>query len=488
MQGRITLSAFCRRSSYSRCVSAARHELAWSTAIHSSSTINRPFSTRRAFEDSLHVGRACSKFQIDPKKAQKWKNKLGKVPPLKLTVPDEFLYSAAPYEVDALAQIHQRSFDCNVLLEIRDVRVPASSHHPSFTRLADHRLHLICYTHADMIDSATRNRVEAWTEKSWPKSRSIFVDTRESRSFALKDKAKATDKEEDGENKVESEEHNEPPTSPYDMLYDSLLNHLETRGGINSALTVGVANTGKSSLLMALLRTARLRGDLPKSGLKKAVVQGKKKKKKKKTMMKVKGTVEIQDKPGKTREITEYLLREKPRAFFLDVPGMTPPRFFFQERPEAWFAFGAANLLPVGKNIERDVAVQAAFCNYVLYALNRDANFGYVAKLGLDGPTLDLQTVLDAAKFPKDNVDPDKMRLQQCQTFLKLFNTGNFGSVVLDDLSKPYQRFIFKDSHFKKKIWTKRRPGGFSNDDDEDSEDEADDDEGGEDDEDAFYR
>lgn len=454
------------------------------------------------------MGKSCSRFKdIDDKTLKRWKKQLGTVPKLKLVIPEDVLVTPPPYELNALAQIHDRSYECNVLLEIRDVRVPASSHHPSFTRLAEHRLHLICYTHADAIDSATRDRVEAWTEKSWPKARCIFVDTREHRSF------KDTTKTADGDGKDQGEENekigeepdgkgndqgDKPPTSPFDMVYDSLLHHLETRGGINSALTVGVSNTGKSSLLLALIRTARLRGDIPKNGLKKVILPSRRKggKKKKKKLAVHKGVVEIEDKPGKTREITEYLLRGKPRAFFLDVPGMTPPPFFFLERPEAWFAFGAANLLPLGRNLEKDVEVLSAFCNYLLYAMNRDANFGYVAKLGLDRPTLDLQTVLDACKKKtrgKDYFDPEKMRLAQCQQFLKLFNTGNFGPVILDDLSKPYERFIFKDSHFKKKTYSRRRSvdeeednyGADDTDDDTDDDDNDDDDD---DDDDSFYK
>jgi ribosome biogenesis GTPase A len=273
-----------------------------------------------------------------------------------------------------------------------------------------------------MIDAATRDRVEAWSNQGWPGSRSIFVDTRENRSDL-----------------------------PYDLLYDSLLKHLEDRGGINAALTVGVSNTGKSSLLMALIRTARARGEVPKK-LQIAQTVGKKKPKRKVT--KSKKTIEIQDRPGKTREITEYVLREKPRAFFLDVPGMTPPPFFFAERPEAWFAFGAANLLPLNKIIENDLQIQLSFCDYVLHAMNRDGCFGYVKKLGLTKPTDDLNEVLEAVKkddYAHKNKDEERLAMHRCNVFLKLFNTGNFGSIILDDLSQPYRKFVFKDSHFVKK-------------------------------------
>jgi ribosome biogenesis GTPase A len=347
-------------------------------------------------------------------------------------------HPSPPYEIEALREIHNRSFDANVLLEIRDVRVPASSHHPSFTRLAKHRLHLVCYTHADMIDPPTRDKVEAWTSKSWPGSRSIFVDTREHRSDL-----------------------------PYDLVYDSLMGYLESRGGINAALTVGVPNTGKSSVLMALLRLARTRGDITKQL--KATVSYKKKRRLGKT-----APIAILDKPGKTREITEYLLRESPRAFFLDVPGITPPQFFFQERPEAWYAYGAANLMPMSRTLATNLQAQTAFCDYVLHCLNRDGNFLYIPKLGLDGPTEDIEEVLAKVKSGmRDKYadsNPEKLQFKRCESFLKLFNTGNFGPVILDDISKPYRKFEFRDSHFVKKT----NYGGYSKRDGFDDDDEHD--------------
>lgn len=467
-----------------------------SPPLKSKSNASKESNARRDFENENHLGRACSKFQITAAQEDKWRKALrveGTVQPLKLVVHDDLLVSQPGYEMEALAQIHERSYNSQVLLEIRDVRVPASSHHPSFTRLAAHRLHLICYTHADAIDQATRDKVEEWTAWSWPDAKCIFVDTRENRAFASKaaKKEKQSTHDNDAEKGESSNEEAEAlPSSPYDMVYDSLLHHLETRGGNNAALTVGVANTGKSSLLMALIRTARLRGDLPKNGLKMAQVAPKKKKGKtsKKKVQKVKGTIEVEDRPGKTRVITEYLLRAKPRAFFLDVPGMTPPKFFFKERPESWFAMGASNLLPLGKSHAEDVEILTGFCAFVLYAMNRDANFGYVAKLRLDAPTQDLEAVLEAVKpMRKGTKDPERHRLKQCQTFLKLLNTGNFGPVILDDLSKPYEKFVFKDVHFQKKEkkadhWN-FRDRDFDDEDAYDSDSDYDDD-----DEDSFYK
>jgi hypothetical protein len=74
-----------------------------------------------------------------------------------------------------------------------------------------------------------------------------------------------------------------------------------------------------------------------------------------------------------------------------------------------------------------------------------------VKKLDLSGPTQDVDELLSKLANKYSNRLPeDKLLEKRCETFLKLFNTGNFGSVILDDISRPYTPFKFKDSHFKR--------------------------------------
>ena len=347
-------------------------------------------------------------------------------------------WSAAAYEHQGLQKIHKRSFDARVLLEIRDVRVPASSHHPSFTRLARHRTHLIAYTHADLIDAKTRDRVETWTSRIWPDSKIAFIDTR-----------------------VYSENNFLPH---FDEMLDGLLYQIECSSQ-NFALTVGCANVGKSSVLMSLLRRGKQRGLIPKSSVKTRVSKSKSN-----TRKGINPPVE--DVPGKTREITEYLLREKPRAFFMDVPGITPPPYFFEERPEAWFGLGAANLLPLQEKSVKNVELQKQFCNYVLHCANRDGVFNYVDKLHLDAPTNDIDEVLsklaNSVRYGGRHWTEERLTLKRCENFLKLYNTGNLGSLVLDNMS-DFRWRPFHDKHSnaepqeRPKRYTKIEPGNASN-------------------------
>ena len=425
-----------------------------SSLTTATSTRVRYFSVKVSkYAEDLHIGRALSKTwdDLDAKKRRIWKKKVKYDQDIwKELEPPQNRY-AHQYEMNALQDIHALSFNCNLLLEIRDVRLPASTHHPSFTRLARHRKHLICYTHADMINGATRDRVQEWTENAWPEAECRFVDTRQERN----DSAEA-----------------------FEEMYHWILDNIEKKGGMNYALTVGVPNTGKSSVLTNLLRYAREKGHI-KRKIKARPTQFSKKGKKVKQNLRKHGLPDVQDVPGKTRELTEYLLYEKDgkhRKFFLDVPGMTPPRFFFDERPEAWYGFGAANLLHKTKHDTNDPVLQRGWCEYLLYCLNRDERYEYVRQLNLQEPTKDIDLVLSkfANKRPTNN--EDKLLLKRCETFLKLFQTGNFGPVILDDISKPYKPFQFKNAYFRKereqfkKERERRNKGGRDDDDDDDDD------------------
>ena len=429
-------------------------------------------SQRSVWEEGHHLGRALapsdtSTRSIDPDQQKQWEYQMRRQRrrswDMKHFFGSHLQRPPPPYESKALADIHATSSGglggrqavTNVLLEIRDARVPAASHHPSVTRLATHhRVHLICYTHADLLDVAARNRVETWTMQSWPESRCFFVDAREHRPFYKKSSTSADldSAEEETKNEVDLEycEHDpgqqQSQDRPYDLLYDELLHHLDETGGRNVALTVGVANTGKSSVLWALLRTARERGDRGRS-----VRIGRDRSKKA-------AIPEIRDRPGITRHVTEYVLRDKPRVYFLDVPGLTPPPVYFDERPEAWFGLAAANLLALPYELRVDVNCQTALCDYVLYCMNRDNNFTYVSRVaGLEGPTDDILQVLPGLKYSyreqqfqqhHQDITAEEQRLAQCETFLKLFNNGNFGPVVLDDMRTRFRKFIFHARHF----------------------------------------
>ena len=407
------------------------------------------------YAEDLHIGRLLPKpLDVDRNTLSRYKQNVQQVHKNPWTderakgeYDDSVEQRGLSYEFDGLAEIHKLSFSTQVLLEIRDVRLPASTHHPSFTRLAKHRKHLICYTHADLIDGKTRNRVEEWTRKSWPKAEYRFVDTRSDRS----DSADA-----------------------FGDLYHWIVIENLLDANNNYALTVGVPNTGKSSVLTNLIRFARHQGHIAKGKIKGRPIQHNKKGKKVKLNLGKKTFPSVEDVPGKTRELTEYLIYQnekgKFKKYFVDVPGLTPPSFFFRERPTAWYGMGAANLLTMPKSWAKNRPdVYLRFCDYVLYCLNRDNRFEYVRQLNLDGPSPDIQQVLLNVGKQKVNIKDENARmLKRCTTFLKLFQTGNFGPVVLDDLSKKFRDFQFRDSHFNRKPRRSKKNNDDWYDDDDD--------------------
>jgi ribosome biogenesis GTPase A len=392
-----------------------------SRLLSTSKTVNTSIK-----KDDDHIGRQLSKPpEWSPKEFASFQRKVKSFEGTSWMFPRQARHMRADYEFRALQNIHTRSFQANVLIEIRDVRLPATSHHPSFTRLAKHRTHLICYTHADLLDTNTRDKVSQWTQDSFPDASWHFVDANQSRG----------DKE------------------AFLPVLAWIANAVDKAGGINCALTVGVPNTGKSSVLQALLRTAKHLEWIPKQTQALPLVNIRKSKQRAKGSPKKTPPPAIEDKPGKTRELTEYLLRGKPRLYFLDVPGVTHPHFYFEERPESWYGMGASNLLLLSKDQQQNPDLFRAFCDYVLHCANRDHVFDYVAKLQLEnGPTDDIDEVLGklSNKYA-DTMPPKKLLMRRSQTFLKLYNTGNLGPILMDDVSKPFEKFRFNDSHFEKR-------------------------------------
>ena len=115
-----------------------------------------------------HVARQLSRHKITPEELKVWTQTASNFKHNDNPIPSIPTISyPAPFEVAALKKIHKLSFTYNTVFEVRDATVPCSSHHPSFSRLAYHRKHLICYTHADMLDEATIKRIADWTKKSW---------------------------------------------------------------------------------------------------------------------------------------------------------------------------------------------------------------------------------------------------------------------------------------------------------------------------------
>mmetsp|Transcript_13172 Transcript_13172/g.25567 ORF Transcript_13172/g.25567 Transcript_13172/m.25567 type:complete len:502 (+) Transcript_13172:74-1579(+) len=358
-------------------------------------------------KDDFHVGRGVTPIDVqvsDFKRYQAIARKFAK----RWTIPaDPWAARAKEFEFQALTKTHKLSFDYGVLLEVRDIRIPATSHHPSFTRLAEHRTHVIVYTHADRVDAPTADKVRTWTKAYWPHAHIYCCDANIHRvSNEIKD--------------------------AFAEAREGILTVVHAKGG-NCCLTVGIPNVGKSSFIAQLLKVH--------GGVKKKPF--------------------VQDKPGVTQDFTQYLLRKQPRQMLMDVPGITPQAELFERRPEYWYAMIAVGSVELGR-LKDDIIEDV--CTYVLFACNRDLNFQYVRALNLPGPVetwqelfeikqqKQAQRLAELQKIPRDELTAHlkdmKRKAHQRFTpekFLRIFNSGSFGPVVLDDISKKYTRYNFID-------------------------------------------
>ncbi len=299
----------------------------------------RPASSGRRIESDMHVGRSVRRQRISPEELQAYTKIASRFS--KRWNRDPWPHGRQDFEFPSLQQIHKLSFSINVMLEVRNAAVPASSHHPSFSRLARHREHIICYTHADTLDQASVERISMWTRRAWPKARVVFLDSREMRA----------------------------DPEPFEELRELVIDAMERKGGYNCALTAGLPNVGKSSVLLGILR------ELGKKIEKRVAFNMRRTTKEKPS---------IKDVPGHTRELSQYVLRDAPRLYCLDVPGITPPPIYFQDRPQAWFALAAANCLPIPEPADMEREMLADICEYILFCFNRDGVFDYVkVRLGV---------------------------------------------------------------------------------------------------------
>uniref|UniRef100_A0A7S4B497 G domain-containing protein n=1 Tax=Chrysotila carterae TaxID=13221 RepID=A0A7S4B497_CHRCT len=291
------------------------------------------------------------------------------------------------FEPEVVDAINSRSFTTAVVLEIRHALAPASTHHPSYSRLCRHRTHLIVYTHADLIDVPTATGILRWTKRCWPDAHCMFVDSSPRRA----------------------------DIDAFDKLRQWVINVVDACGFANNyALTLGVPNVGKSSVILALLRAG--------GQVRAQVAQ---------TRRTRPGTVGIKNIPGYTRSFTQYMLRQKPLMWGLDVPGVTPPPDYLVERPEAWFALAAINALEQQSTSSEEATLET--CEYVLFALNRNRTFNYVKALGLSSPVERFSEILART----DCTSP--------LTWLGMLRNGALGPAVLDDLSQPYTPFVPRD-------------------------------------------
>ncbi|KFO76822.1 Mitochondrial ribosome-associated GTPase 1, partial [Cuculus canorus] len=176
-----------------------------------------------------------------------------------------------------------------------------------------------------------------------------------------------------------------------------------------SIMVIGVPNVGKSSLINSLRRLHLKKG--------KATAVG--------------------GEPGITKAVlTRIQVCEKPLMYLVDTPGVLPPRLGDVETGMKLALCGAIRDHLVGEDIMAD---------YLLYALNKRQQFGYVQRYGLAEACDDIKVLLRHVALAQGRTQKVKVLTgtgnvnvtmlsypAAAYEFLRDFRAGRLGRVTLD--------------------------------------------------------
>ncbi|NXQ58541.1 MTG1 GTPase, partial [Anthoscopus minutus] len=177
----------------------------------------------------------------------------------------------------------------------------------------------------------------------------------------------------------------------------------------HNILVIGVPNVGKSSLINSLRRLHLKKG--------KATAVG--------------------GEPGITKAVLSRIqVCEKPLMYLVDTPGVLPPRLGDVETGMKLALCGAIRDHLVGEDVMAD---------YLLYALNKQQQFGYVQHYGLGQPCDHIESLLKHVALAQGRTQKVKvltgtgnvnmMMLNYpaaAYEFLRDFRAGRLGRVTLD--------------------------------------------------------
>eukprot|EP00051_Salpingoeca_urceolata_P007825 m.100938 g.100938 ORF g.100938 m.100938 type:complete len:230 (+) comp15426_c0_seq3:297-986(+) len=135
------------------------------------------------------------------------------------------------------------------------------------------------------------------------------------------------------------------------------------------------------------------------------------------------------DRPGVTRAVQTHIkINERPAAYLIDTPGVMIPNVTNSEV--------GMKLALVG-TLRDELVGETLVCDYLLFALNRAQEFGYVEQYGLDGPCDDIDVVLEAVARKAGKLLPGGVPdLHGAACFmLRRYRGGAFPSMTLDNIN-----------------------------------------------------
>ena len=287
---------------------------------------------------------------------------------------------------------------CDVVIEVRDARLPLSSANPILEQFGASKGRLIVFNKSDLADARQRKAIKAAVAAQLSaaglKGEVLFTRGTNSKSG----------------NKVLTAGLRLAGTPRFKTVGSMMM-------------IMGVPNVGKSTLINAIRHQRRRPGSRKKG---KVAPTGMK--------------------PGVTRGLRTFVVSGAPLVHLIDTPGVMVPRI---EDEEAGLKLALTMAIPEG------IVEYAVLADYALYALNRRGCFDYVDAFQLEGgPSNDIFEVLrgvhahGAAQAGKGHLPlPRGLQTQQDKDYLQdtnyqnaarvfalAFRAGTLGHVVLDDI------------------------------------------------------
>ena len=169
---------------------------------------------------------------------------------------------------------------------------------------------------------------------------------------------------------------------------------------------VGVPNTGKSTLLNQLRRSAT----------------------------RSKGRAKTGDTPGVTKHLSYSRISHRPPVLLLDTPGIMPPGNLASET-------GLALALTGG--VADKLLEPAVLADFLLFHLNRQRCSGYARRYAMPGPADSVEQVLDAIVAARGvlvrsgkqrRADLEAQRQRAAMLMVRDFRKGRLGRLTIDDV------------------------------------------------------
>ncbi|OQR87216.1 GTPase [Achlya hypogyna] len=261
----------------------------------------------------------------------------------------------------------------DVIIEVRDARIPFSSANPLLDGIGNHKPRLVVLNKSDLANSNMKARVEARFEDAGMDS--LFTSVAKGKHIQKILQWCTTH----GKSQFQ-----------------------QTAGTV--VMVVGVPNVGKSSLINSFRSIS--------SSLK--LAKGKKK-------------ATVGATPGVTVRTDIFKVNESPAIYVMDTPGVMLPNI---PSPDVGLKLALTGA------IKDEVVGTELIADYMLFTLNRMGSTQYVKALGLAAPTDDIEEVFEAVVRPSGGVGKpeDTRRLLAATYLLKEYRRGAFGTFTLDPI------------------------------------------------------